>query len=468
MYQDEDKIDPFHIILGSFSINCSYSDYILESRVIQDYKKRNPDAKFYRCDCAIEKEDQESVSDFLQTGQFHLNYKNYRSFKKLNKFFHFPKLEAKLNEFKRPQFSSDPIPHLSLLYKLIFEFAFSLEETIFQAKEIIRTYGALPVVRTIFYAILSRPLQTNEYIELVVQISSSFFSSFLDFFYDKFEEALNDKNFLFKNEVFYIAYYLLDNNHLTHEVFFMKFPQISTKKFPLMLVNFINPPIEDLKAKSGKTPTSFYENIDVLSQNNWELHKKLVEAGVNPNPIAVAIIKDDVEALKKLSCNPNFSPRMIIEKSIYERHSMASDYPLVINYALFYHSENCLDFLFSINPKCTKPASLKYAICGGGIDFFRNYVDIDKFKHHEFDFSSAIMYHRQDCIEFGLNDYSSSKMMMYAKLMIEYCEYTSLCKVLYTCNFSQQELAELLEYERENAKNSVVESLLIELIDQEN
>ena len=58
--------------------------------------------------------------------------------------------------------------------------------------------------------------------------------------------------------------------------------------------------------------------------------------------------------------------------------------------------------------------------------------------------------------------------MNYAKLMIEYCEYQSLCKVLYACNFSHQELAELLEFERENAENPIVESLLIELIDQDN
>ena len=69
----------------------------------------------------------------------------------------------------------------------------------------------------------------------------------------------------------------------------------------------------------------FLENIEELSKNEWELHKRLVCEGVNPSIIAKAIRSDDVEKLQEISSQKNFDFNQKIEPSLYERFSFVNE-----------------------------------------------------------------------------------------------------------------------------------------------
>ena len=60
----------------------------------------------------------------------------------------------------------------------------------------------------------------------------------------------------------------------------------------------------------------FLKNIEKLSKNDWELHKRLVREGVNPLDFAKVIRCDNVEKLQEISTQNKFDFNQSINSTI--------------------------------------------------------------------------------------------------------------------------------------------------------
>ena len=62
----------------------------------------------------------------------------------------------------------------------------------------------------------------------------------------------------------------------------------------------------------------FFKNYGKLKKDDWEIHKRLVQEGVNPSNIAKSIRNDGIEKLQEISSQANFDFNQCIEPSLYE------------------------------------------------------------------------------------------------------------------------------------------------------
>ncbi|OHT01925.1 hypothetical protein TRFO_31111 [Tritrichomonas foetus] len=104
-------------------------------------------------------------------------------------------------------------------------------------------------------------------------------------------------------------------------------------------------------------------NFSALSKNNFELHKKFVNSGANPDPISLSLRKDNLEKFKKyISTNP-IKFDSLISTSIYESNRLVNKCYL-IEFCAFFGSVNCFKYLLEKGAKITEQLP-HYAIAGG-------------------------------------------------------------------------------------------------------
>lgn len=150
----------------------------------------------------------------------------------------------------------------------------------------------------------------------------------------------------------------------------------------------------------GHSFNLFFNNIQKLRENNWELFDRFIEIEQNINSVNEAIkSRDDENYLRDLCANPNFkfslSPSdeqnvefllsSIIEPSIFEPSWIVQDRPTFIQFAAFFGSLKCFNyillsmkmqmnqsslFLNSIEDE-KKRNLIMFAIAGGNIEIVR-------------------------------------------------------------------------------------------------
>ena len=114
----------------------------------------------------------------------------------------------------------------------------------------------------------------------------------------------------------------------------------------------------------------FFQNIEELSNNDWELHKQLLREGNNPSSIAKAIRNDNVEILQEIASQSNFDFNQIILPSVYERVPFVNQkYVSLIDYAAFFGSIKCFKFLLLNGSDLTR--AIKFAIAGGNMEIIK-------------------------------------------------------------------------------------------------
>lgn len=448
---------PIIISIRGAEIDCSNSNFLLESNAIK-YENTNP----FVIDMEVSDEEFSLIRRFLRKKKINIDSKDkYKLFKELNDSIQLPYLSNKLHLYKqnRKVEMLSEFSNLMELYQTIILFHYDLEETIERSSEIILHTGTKLFVRTVFYAILAKPNQTEDYIAILRHLpgNTKSFQYFIDYYESEFENILSDHSF--KNEIYYIGHFLISKGFIRKEELFSK---IQSNVFPLLFVDIfkINP--SSISRQSVKS-SFFYENLASLSENDWELHKKLVNAGVNPNPIAMSIRRNDTNSLQSYFSNPYFDPNMILEKSIYERSTISSKNLNLIEYSAFHNSIDCFDLLVqnsAIDP-FRNNLIFKFLICGNFPYLYRHNVS----EYRDF-IKYAIYYHNCYAIINIINDddmeYDYHTINL-AKLMIQFCEFQGLAYLLKSIPISISNLKELISCAEEN-HNDLIVKIIQEII----
>ena len=186
----------------------------------------------------------------------------------------------------------------------------------------------------------------------------------------------------------------------------------------------------------------FCSNIEALKKDDWNLHRQLIQEGVNPSNIAKAIRNDDVEKLQEISSQADFNFNQIIEPSLYERCSFINKPNVsLIDYAAFFGSIKCFRFLLLNETKLNNTG--KYAIAGGNLEI----IHLCEQNNSLFEglCEAAIEFHRNDIFHY-----------LYENKIIEFKDFTKLGEQCIQCN--NYELLGYLEKEGMEINYSIIEA----------
>lgn len=187
----------------------------------------------------------------------------------------------------------------------------------------------------------------------------------------------------------------------------------------------------------GHSFNLFFNNIQKLKENNWELFNRCIEIEQNVNSVNEAIKnKDDENYLRNLCANPKFkfslSPieeelqndeiqlKSIIEPSIFEPSWIVQDRPTFIQFAAFFGSLKCFNYiLLSMKMQLNADRSslflnaiedekkrnlITFAIAGGNIEIVRiceqNGVDLSH------SLSIATEFYQHDIFQWIIESYN--------------------------------------------------------------
>ncbi|KAH0793109.1 cask-interacting protein (caskin) 1,2 [Histomonas meleagridis] len=114
----------------------------------------------------------------------------------------------------------------------------------------------------------------------------------------------------------------------------------------------------------------FLNNYDNLSKNDFELHKKLLNKGINPSELSKIIRNDDIGKLQVMSGQQNFDIDQEIAPSLYEKNSYVNKEGIsLINYAAYFGSPKCFKYLMDKGAKLINTS--KYASAGGNLEIIK-------------------------------------------------------------------------------------------------
>ena len=87
------------------------------------------------------------------------------------------------------------------------------------------------------------------------------------------------------------------------------------------------------------------DNFDELRANEWQKHKEVVKSNVGTEPIAQALLHDNVEQLKKLMEEPGFDINMRMKPNVFCFTKFLQRYPTLVQFCGFLGSEKCFKVL---------------------------------------------------------------------------------------------------------------------------
>ena len=189
----------------------------------------------------------------------------------------------------------------------------------------------------------------------------------------------------------------------------------------------------------------FFENFEALKKNDWELHKQLVQEGVNPSNLARAIRNDDVEKFQEISSQANFDFNQTIKPSLYERCSFINKEDVsLVDYAAFFGSIKCFRFLL-LNGQKIK-STFKYAVAGGNLEIIHHCEQNQT--SFERSYQAAIEFHRNDIFYY-----------LYENKIIQFNNLTRLGEEC--IRYDNYEILEYLEKEGMKIDISIIKTLTI-------
>ena len=110
-----------------------------------------------------------------------------------------------------------------------------------------------------------------------------------------------------------------------------------------------------------------------LSKDDFARLLHNIEYGSDINSVETALRTNNVEQLKLLSSKPEFNVQKQMGKIALEIHEVLQERLYYIEYAAFYGSIDCMDYLLSIGSENKQAAS--YAVAGGDVDCIKYCVN---------------------------------------------------------------------------------------------
>ena len=139
--------------------------------------------------------------------------------------------------------------------------------------------------------------------------------------------------------------------------------------------------------------------LELLYQENFELHQKGIEEGHSQDTILSLIRQDDADSLQNLLLHSDLQ-EIAQKKSPNEYEKILildSNRFSLIDYAVFFGSSKCLNYFLSNNLSYQPLSSLKYAIAGGNHSFITLFLREKKELFTKNNLDTAIKYH-QHCL----------------------------------------------------------------------
>ena len=236
---------------------------------------------------------------------------------------------------------------------------------------------------------------------------------------------LNDKEFLFKNELFFIARRLIDKEIIGQsELVIFDLPYIFNDLYDL-IDNSVN---------------NEENNIDYIMKN----HKERVKDGKSDEKSAVLIRNDDDKEFIRLYKNGFFEDN-IIKANHFERVTLVNTgYCTFIEYAAFFGSKKIFNFLFdNLNEK---PESLPiFAVAGGCLDIIEKCYNASL--NFDCTLNTAIEFHQLSAFNF-IYDKKQKSVSSSMELTTECILYSNFCLLFFLIsnsliNFSKTYIPEI-------------------------
>ena len=119
--------------------------------------------------------------------------------------------------------------------------------------------------------------------------------------------------------------------------------------------------------------------LDVLRENDWQLFRRSREIGYTlTDPIVEVLIRDDVDALVKLSVASGFDVNMLIDPSLFSRSTILQDSSTPLFFSAALGSVKCFKFLMLNNPELeldtwndSATTLASFAVAGGNNEIVR-------------------------------------------------------------------------------------------------
>lgn len=244
-----------------------------------------------------------------------------------------------------------------------------LENEIFNLKEksfeliielIEKLNSTKAVCQLIINACFSRQKLIPIYLKLITQITqndNSFIEVFLNTMLDPYVAECKTTNEYveLRKEVEFILRWLIDHKLIE----FDEIIKNGLKFYSFYLIDFLekkNPKIIEIMSEIYKDLyQTFFQNLEEIKKNDWEIHKKLVQEGMNNYEIAIAIQNDDKDKLQQIVAQPKYNNvelcKVEVPSSVYERCTFIDRKQTLIQYSAFFGSINCFKFLIMNDPK---------------------------------------------------------------------------------------------------------------------
>ena len=144
------------------------------------------------------------------------------------------------------------------------------------------------------------------------------------------------------------------------------------------------------------------DNFDDLRADDWKRHKEVVKSLVGTEPIAQALLHDNVEQLKELMAKPGFDINMRMKPNVFCFTKFLQRYPTLVQFCGFLGSEKCFQLLLDAGADVelcnyANRTVVHFLVAGGN----RNIIEASM--KAECDFTGALqiaaLYHRNDIFE---------------------------------------------------------------------
>lgn len=387
-----------------FTLTINDNDYIIDkkaikkaSSVIRDHIKNDPDCDTFSIEIEGSEGFESIIPTFFTKNPALIDKYNYSFLRNFSEKLQISELHSKIENFTTNLTilkESEELKDLIDCEKIIFSInETNLEEKVTESLMYFERENSNKTVflRSLYFATKSYPDQLTVYFDFMARLESE--SIFVFEEYSKFplkELKRSETPSLFLencNEICFIILKLIEYGIISEQdVLDLKIC------LPKIFSHIDNQDWVQTLQKNGLSNSYFRSHFNELSENDWELHKKLAYEGNDVNPIVEIIKNDDFDAFQNLSSQTKFNLKEEIEMTFYLKNSFLKKASL-IEISAFYSAIKIFKFLIMSNVTVSSNLA-EYAVAGGNFEIIHICEDYNcDFKNTP---QIAIRFHRND------------------------------------------------------------------------
>ena len=371
--KSQNLVNDLVIEVNENEYHCNKSISTQFSSVIKEQLVKNH-SNYLKLDFADDLNHFFLISDLFNAKEILLNKENIQFLIEISEFLNIIELKKisfefqnYLNEIEKLIKDDEGIHELIQIEQDIFNL--TEENMLLLMKDLVEFPDKKLISQIIINACISKPYSIQLYMDLIKQFENREFNLiFLNTMLRPYIEQVEESGMYIEplNEVNFILRCLIDMELVAFE----DIPK-ELKFYSFYLFDFFSERYRGIMESIYQDQyPSFFNNLDQLKADNWNLHKKFVQNGENSDAIATVIRNDDINAFRLFASNPNFDLNSTIERSPYERCSFVSELPYLIEYAAFYGAINIFKYLF-LNGAILSTRIAQFVVASGNLEMIR-------------------------------------------------------------------------------------------------